>query len=307
MRQRGVALILAVVMVALATVMATRIASHTALDVRRTTGLAALDQAWEVALGAEAWAAQILLEDSQQGGKDHPGEAWAMPLPPLPIDGGEVEGRLEDMQGRFNINNLVTAEGKVNEAGVAQFESLLDALGLERRWARIAADWLDADTIAGVPEGAEDGVYLSQQPPYRAANGPVTSTSELMALPGFTLENFRKLRPFVAALPVGTRINVCSAPPQLLAALAEGGSVFGNAESLERNRRDGCFPTLDDLRASLGDAEYQKVQATVSDNSSWFRAVTTVRIGTSELTLYSLLERNSAGLTRPSQRSVGTE
>lgn len=307
MRQRGVALILAVVMVALATVLATRIASHAALDVRRTTGLAALDQGWEVGLGAEAWAAKILLDDLRQGSRDYPAEAWATPLPPLPIDGGSVEGGLEDMQGRFNLNNLVTAEGKVDELAVAQFEALLEGAGLERRWARIMADWLDTDTVAGVPDGAEDGVYLSQQPPYRAANGPVTSTSELLALPGFGIENYRRIRPYVAALPVGTKVNVCTASAPVLAAVAEGGTDFGDAAALARNRKDACFPTLEDLRATVGDTEYQKIQGTISESSNWFRAVTTVSIGTSQITLYSLLERSGAGQTRPVLRSIGTE
>lgn len=307
MRQRGVALILAIVMVALATVLATRIASRAALDVRRTTGLAALDQGWEVALGAEAWAAQILLEDTQQSQRDHLAEAWATPLPRLPIDGGSIVGGLEDMQGRFNINNLVDGNGEVNAVALAQFAALLDGLGLENRWAGIAADWLDADTIAGVPDGAEDGVYLSQQPPYRAANGPMASITEMLSLPGFGLENFRKLQPYIAALPVGTKVNVCTASPPVLSALAEGGTDFGNADALARNRKDACFPTLEDFKATVGVTEFQKIQGTVGESSNWFRAVTTVSIGTSEVTLYSLLERNGAGQTRPVLRSIGTE
>ena len=173
MRQRGVALITAIVLVAIATVLAVHIGTRAALDLRRTAGLMALDQGWHVALGAEAWAAEVLRDDLEDSGTtptDHLGEAWAQPLPPLPVDGGEVRGALEDMQGRFNINNLVTSDRQVNETAVAQFERLLLLVGAQTRWARIMVDWIDDGTVPEIPEGAEDGTYLSQNPPYRTAN-----------------------------------------------------------------------------------------------------------------------------------------
>ncbi len=307
MRQRGVALITAIVLVAIATVIAVHLGTRASLDLRRTAGLLALEQGWHVALGAEAWASEVLREDREDSQTDHLAERWAQPLPPLPVDGGEVRGALEDMQGRFNVNNLLTGAGEVNEASLARFERLLAQVGAERRWARILADWLDRDTVPGFPEGAEDGAYLAQSPPYRSANGPITSTTEMLALPGMTLEEFARIRPYVAALPVGTTINVCTAKAPLLAALVEGGTDFGDAEALVNNRRDGCFPTLADLQATLDAEQYQGLLPAITETSNWFRAVTAARIGTSELTLYSLIERNSAGGSRTVLRSTGTE
>jgi len=307
MRQRGVALIMAIVMVAIATVLAVRIGTRASLDLRRTAGLIALDQAWHVALGAEAWAAEVLRKDREDSQTDHLGERWAQPIPPLPVDGGAVRGALEDMQGRFNLNNLLADDGTVNESAVARFERLLENAGADRRWARIAADWLDSDTVPGFPDGAEDGNYLSQNPPYRSANGPVTTITELMALPGMTPEEYLRIRPYLAALPVGSNINICTASAPLLAALVEGGTDFGDADSLLANRRNGCFPTMEDLKATLSTEKFQALQPTISESSNWFRAVTTVSIGTSELTLYSLIERNGAGGSRAVLRSTGTE
>ena len=307
MKERGVALITAIVLVAIATVLAVRLGTRASLDVRRTAGLIALDQAWHVALGAEAWAAEVLREDRQDSQTDELGERWAQPIPPLPVDGGTVRGGLEDMQGRFNLNNLLAADGSVSEPGVLRFERLLDNVDADRRWARIMVDWLDADTVPGYPDGAEDGNYLSQNPPYRAANGAVTTITELMALPGMTIEEYLRIRPFVAALPAGSKVNVCTAAAPVLAALAAGGSDFGDGEALAGNRRDGCFPTIADLQATLDPVEFQALQPAISETSNWFRAVTTVSIGTSELTLYSLIERNSAGGSRTVLRSIGTE
>jgi len=307
MKQRGVALIMAIVLVALATVLAVHIGTRAALDLRRTAGLVALDQGWHVALGAEAWAAEVLHDDRADNDTDHLGEAWAQPLPPLPVDGGEVRGAIEDMQGRFNLNNLVDGDGKVDEVSVAHFERLLLLVGAQPRWARIMADWIDTDTLPGIPEGAEDSTYLSQNPPYRTANTLVATTTELMALPGMTRDEFERIRPFVAALPVGTPINLCTAKAPVLASLVEGGTDFGDAELLAKNRSGGCFPTLTDLQATLDANTWQALEDKVSDSSDWFRAVTAVRIGTSEFTLYSLMERNESASIRTVVRSTGTE
>jgi general secretion pathway protein K len=309
MRQRGVALVTAVVLVAIATVIAVRLGTRAALDQRRTEGLAALDQGWHVALGAEAWAAEILSDDYEDDAEiDHLGEAWAQPLPALPIDGGEVRGAIEDMQGRFNLNSLVKADRTIDEEAVAIFERLLAAVDADPRWAGIMADWIDGDTIADI-KGAEDGTYLSQTPPYRTANGVITTTTELMALPGMTREEFEKIRPYVSALPISAKINLCTAKARLLTALIPGGTSFSDEKLLASNRREGCFPDKTVVESLLGrdsDAR-QKLAQRTSFNTDWFRAITAVRIGTSEFTLYSLIERNGQTGIRTVLRSTGTE
>jgi general secretion pathway protein K len=306
MRERGVALVTAIVLVAIATVLAVHVGTRAALDLRRTAGLVALDQGWHVALGAEAWAAEVLRDDDAD--IDHLGEAWARPLPPLPVDGGEVRGAIEDMQSRFNLNNLVDKDGNTDEDAVAQFARLLAAVGADLRWARMMADWIDRDTIPDA-EGAEDGTYLSQAPPYRTANGVIATTTELMALPGMTRDEFEKIRPYVAALPRGKPINLCTAKAPVLTALIPGGTDFGNEELLTANRRDGCFPRKTDIEGTLGRQSdtYQRLANKISETTDWFRAVTAVRIGTSEITLYSLIERNGETGIRTVLRSTGTE
>jgi general secretion pathway protein K len=307
-RQRGVALITAVLIVALATILATRIGFEGALEQRRSSTAMILEQAYLVGLGAEAWAASYLRKDLQDSKQDHLGERWATPIPPIPIDGGAIEGRVEDMQGRFNLNNLVTPEGTVNTEGVREFQNLLSALDLEPKWAGILADWLDADTQPNFPDGAEDNIYTSQSPPYRAANGPITTVSELLALPEFGQERFQRLRPFVSALPVGTKLNVCTAPGIVIDALSDGTREFGtDPEGLARQREERCFPTLDDLRAAFGEDVFQRVQEQVSESSSYFRVTAVVSIGSTQLSLYSLLHRESSGASRPVMRSLGSD
>ena len=307
-RQRGVALITAVLMVALATMLAVDVGFRGFLDQRRSGTLFALDQGYEIALGAEAWAADFLKKDMQDSQTDHLGETWARPLPPLPIDGGTVEGRLEDMQGRFNLNNLIHTDGTPNPEAVKQLERILAMLEIEPNWATAMADWIDQDTQPGFPDGAEDTVYTGQDPPHLAANMPVTRVSELMVLPGFGAQRFARLKPFVSALPVGTPLNVCTAPGIVLDSLSDDTREFSlNPDDLVKRRKDACFPTLEDLRGSLGDEQFNQLKESLTESSAYFRATVWVTIGTTQFTLYSLLARGGAGSVRPALRSFGSE
>ncbi len=307
-RERGVALITAVLMVALATILAVNVGFRGYLEQRRSMTLFALDQGYEVGLGAEAWAADILRADKRDTKTDHAAEIWATPIPPLPIDGGELEGHLEDMQGRFNLNSLLGQDGKVNEAAVTQLERILEALDLETRWARFIADWIDADTNPGFPEGAEDGVYTGQSPPYRTPNMPITRISELLSLPEFGLARYQTLAPYVSALPVGTPLNVCTASGIVIDALSEGVKSFStDTKHLTDMRSDKCFPNLSDLRAALGQAAFDEMKDRLSEQSSYFEATVWVTIGTTQFTLYSLLYRSEQGFVRPVLRSFGSD
>jgi general secretion pathway protein K len=110
--QRGVALIMAIIVVAIGTMIAVNLIWRGTLDLRRTESALAADQGLMYVQGAEAWAADILRQDLVDSPEsDHLGEQWAIELPPLPVDGGTITGRLEDLQGRFNLNNLIGADG----------------------------------------------------------------------------------------------------------------------------------------------------------------------------------------------------
>ncbi|MCE3283876.1 MAG: hypothetical protein K0R70_132, partial [Steroidobacteraceae bacterium] len=254
-RQRGVALITAVLIVALATILAINVTFRGMVDQRRSANLFALDQGFEVALGAEAWAADFLRKDAQDSQQDHFGEAWAQQMPPLPIDEGvgTVEGRLEDVQGRFNLNNLVFSDGTPNELAIKQFERILSMVELEPTWAAAIADWIDADVNPGFPDGAEDAIYTGMDPPHLTANMPITRASELLVLPEFGIERYRRLQPYVTALPGGTKLNVCTASGVVLDSLSETQRQFSlNPQDLATRRKEACFPTVEDIRGTLG-------------------------------------------------------
>ena len=309
-RQRGVALIMAVLIVALATILAVNVTFRGMVDQRRSANLFALDQGFQVALGAEAWAADILRKDAQDSQTDHLGEIWAQSLAALPIDEGigTVEGRIEDLQGRFNLNNLVFSDGTTNEKAVKQLERILGMLEIEPAWATAMADWIDADTQPGFPDGAEDSVYTGLDPPHLAANMPITRASEIMVLPEFGVDRSRGSQPFFAVLLVGTKLSVSSARAVVLDSLSESQRQFSlDPEDLAKRRKDACFPTLEELRGTLGQADYDQIKDTLSESSAYFRTTVWVTIGTTQFTLYSLLARSGAGTVRPVLRSFGAE
>ena len=316
-QQRGVALITAVLIVALATILAVDVGFRGYLDQRRTANTFALDQSFQIALGGEAWASDSLRRDKLQSAKqDDFTEEWATPIPPIPLEdvGGEFEGQLEDLQGRFNLNNLVKYDSSgvstVDTGAVERLERLLEFLELETKWAKIIADWIDSDTNPQFPDGAEDTVYTGLSPPYRTANMPITRASELLALPEFGIERYRKLQPFITALPAGTAINLCTASAELLDAIVAGRREFTAArESMKQTRQQRCFPNKQEYEQGL--SQDQKTQLNdanaIDETSDYFLATIWVTLGTHRFTLYSLLYRTDGNnQVRPILRSYGT-
>ena len=299
---RGVALITAMLITALATIVAANLAWDNALDVRRTTVQLSYEQAEQVALGAESWVSTILRQDLEDSDTDHLQEIWAMELPGLPIDGGEVTGSIQDMQGRFNVNNLVNPNGQVDQKALQQFQRLLLSLGLDPGLAGLTVDWLDADLEPSFPKGAEDSVYTNLVPAYRTANQRVTSVSEIAALQGITREELDLLLPHLAALPGQTALNVNTATPAVLQSLGENMSV-ADVERLLVERENGGFA---DLATSFSTLVEPDVLNSVGMKTDYFQLKVVVRIGTVRFTLYSLLQRGPTGSVAPILRSFGT-
>jgi len=321
-KQRGVALIIALILVALATILATKLTFDGFLERRRAIGVLAAEQALHFGMGAEALAADVLAQDLQNS----PTQTtligpWAQPTQPLPItpqdnpEGepiGTLQGQLEDMTGRFNLNNLAHVIAGAGPQGaiqdpqpLEQFQRLLQSVGLEIKWAGMARDWIDADDMPGSPDGAEDQVYTSQTPPYHTGNWPMMSPSELMNLPGFGADRYRKIAPYVTALPTASAtINVCTASAQVLESLAPNLGEY-TPEVLASGRKSGCFPDLDTFRKVVGAQVAATINTKIDSKSSYFRLTTRVTLGTTEFTLYSLLKRDGTKVT-PLLRSFGT-
>jgi general secretion pathway protein K len=302
--QRGVAIIMAILVVALGTMIAVNLMWEGTLDFRRAEAAMAADQGLMYVQGAEAWAADILRQDLVDSpDADHLGEPWAIELPPLPVDGGSITGRLEDLQGRFNLNNLIGSDGKENQLARKQLERLLLSVDADPGLAGAVVDWLDPDTDLRFPTGGEDVVYTDSDPPYRTANSMITSASELMAIAGFDREIYQKLAPYVTVLPSGTKLNVNTASDVVLASLSDDIDL-GTATSLVEQRGDAEFIDIDATFEGLVEPD---VLAEIDGVSDHFLLTATVMLGSNQLTMRSVLQRDRSGITRAVFRSLGVE
>ncbi|MDE0856574.1 MAG: type II secretion system minor pseudopilin GspK, partial [Nevskia sp.] len=182
-RQRGIALITAIFVVALASIAAVAMFEGANVSTHRSANLVQSEAELWYANGIESWVKGVLIRDYKLNGGQTVGlnGLWAQPVDFLPIDGGGIRGRMVDLQGRFNLNNLgVGPAPNPNSAAatgsmlyIQQFDRLLDNLpnfdaSKYHGLGYAIRDWIDADDQRSGTEGAEDQDYLSQDPPYRA-------------------------------------------------------------------------------------------------------------------------------------------
>lgn len=336
-RQRGIALLVAILLVALGTMIAATLGYENAMTARRGAATFDFDQALLVAQGAEAFAAyglrEIYRSSSGANRTINLSQPWAQPYGPVElIPGVELDATLEDVQGRFNINSLVQPDTAgnlvVDPEARAAFEQLLTMVGLEPTWSGYVIDWIDPDIQPQTPEGAEDSVYLGQVPPYLTPNEYITSTTELLALPGFGHARYAKLAPYITALPPDVKINICTASGVVLDSYLQNTREFStDPAGLAHNRQsaNGCFPTLSEYQIAYNQANPASVstqrtvvtpgtatvgqvptglQAHFQTTSSYFRLDSHITIGTTEFNIYSLLYQDAAqGNVRPILRT----
>ncbi len=316
-RQRGIALLVAIVMFAIATTVAAAITYNKAMAARRAAATFTLEQALQAGMAAEALAS-LALESNASTAKTTPDDTWAEPLGPVEIEGTGVwiQARLEDLSARFNLNSLVQWKGapinqfEVDPHQVQVFEELLGRLDIDTRYALLLVDWIDSDIAPQSNGGGEDTLYLTQVPPYRPPNTFITHTSELLALPGFGAENYVRLAPFVAALPNDEKVNLCTASGEVLDAVESmHQQSYADSPLLKSQRvKKNCFPAQQVFLNAITDANIKTlVEPRIVERSSWFRLRTNIRIGTAEFVLYSVLFREAGNQVRTVQRSFGSE
>jgi general secretion pathway protein K len=301
--------------VAMATIAAAEMTRQGQLDRRRTGNRIALEQAYQVALGGERWAIALLARDRRgnagSAGSDQDSERptpvdardeiWARDLPPIPIEGGQVAGQIDDAQARLNINNLTTSDG-IDAVALARLQRLLAALELEPKLAQAIVDWVDSDSETTYPRGAEDGFYGGLESPYRAANREIATASELRLVRGIDAAAWRALEPHVTALPGGTSINVNTAKPEVLQTLAPELSLAAAKGLYERAGED----PFTSIQAFTSHPLLRGLEVTTDRlgiGSRHFRMRADVEMGPIRYTLYSWLRRRDDGRASVLRRS----
>jgi len=307
--QQGVALLTILLMVAMATILATSLLMKQQRLVRESSVLLRQNQATQYALAGERFLTELLAADQQSGAAtDHLGELWAKPTPPYPVEDGMVSGKLIEQSGRFNLNNLYH-DGQPDAAALALFGRILVQVGLSADLADAVLDWQDPDdTITGAA-GAEDGFYQGQQPSYRTANRPLLSVQELRLVRGFeSAEVFDLIEPYVSAVPNFATVNLNTAQAPVLAALVDG--MDRNSIGTWVSRRDQNAEPVEQVAAfwdTAGQSQVTPEQRTQAQrflavNSRYYQAQVTVLLSGRTRQLTSDFYRDGAKVY-PYQRS----
>lgn len=325
-RQKGAALIVAMLVFALATALVVAMKSEFDRFFQRSVNLLFDEQAQAYLRGAEDLSAMVLImdydEDKSEGvTRDDMQEIWWVdpedPPAPFPLDDiGWMTGALEDLQGRFNLNALAKRAPDADKPGATtvrtveqeQFIRLLQALGepaVSQQEAiaitESVSDWLDPDTNPSA-NGAEDDYYYGRTPSYRTANRAMTSVSELRAVANVTPEIYQALLPWVTVWPqTPGKLNIHTAPAMVLRSINAPGDLsplsVSEGDSLAEYRKETGFKDKNDFLANpvfAGKAEnMSNIKALLGESSSYFLLRAEAEVAGRNVHLYSVLHRHN--------------
>ena len=292
-RERGVAAITAILIVAVAASAATMMLAQQSAMVDRTLMVAARAQGDLYAQAGIDWARGVLAEDARTAKDvDSLAEGWAQPIAALPVDRALVAGNIVDEQGRMSLNNLVNGS-TASAADVRMFRALLAALDLSPELADAVVDWIDLNADLSGNAGAEDAYYQALPQPYRAANRPMSQVEELYRVRGFDAKTVARLKPYVSALPVRTATNVNTASDVVLAAMLA--LPRGKAQVLLAERKARPFRQKADFASRATAAGAGPIDVEYDVKSAHFLVNVTVAQDDVRLATEALVRREDNG------------
>ncbi len=245
-RERGVALVMVLGLVALVSVWAVESVTGDSIALRREENLKLATQAMLAAESGLELGQRVLRDDDPT--TDSLDETWAQPTPPFPVDDGMVSGRIVDANRFFNLDDLVDEQGKPRPQQVAIARRLFVRIGLDPALVDALVDWMDVDDVPFGPGGAEDLSYFDK--PWRVKNAPLDRLEEVRMVRGFDDRALDKLRRVATAWPHQgvTPINLNTAVREVLLSLADGIPEQGVDEMLNR-RKDAPWQSVADWAA----------------------------------------------------------
>jgi general secretion pathway protein K len=286
--QRGLVLLMAMLIVVIATTVAVSIMHEEKFTIRKSAHIQRMDRASLYAVGLEDWAQIYLREDSEDSKVDSLDENWAIGIPGLPIEGGYLAGYMVDEQAKFNLNSIVISEIALN-----RFRRLCDNLEVDDRFIPALMDWIDQDFDIRYPDGMEENYE-----DYRVANREMVDISELLLVHNVTAEIYEKLQPHITALPGTSTLNVNTLSEVIFLSLAPDVDV----SEFIKQREDEAYESIEEF--------VERLQIPVeidglSVDTRFFRAYGQVVQGEQTFNLASLIYRDKEGKTRVMSRTLG--
>ena len=293
-KQSGMALVMVLLIVFMASLIATDMISRSQLDIHRTGNLLSLDQGHAYALGSEPFVSAVLQKAFEES------DEWLtlskQTLPDFVVPEGVLTISVEDLQARYNINSLQLSgtieneepgEGESVPQQQYSLELLLRALNFDtsidtKAVSQSVLDWVDGNSIPSGIGGVEDDFYLLKDPPYRAGNTEIKDISELRLINGIDADAYSLIEANVSVLPAEARINVNTASVPVIRSLSEKISIE-DANEIIRLRQEAPFETLPDILKSKGvsgnqlvfRSEYFRIttKAVINDRYSYLQSI----------------------------------
>jgi general secretion pathway protein K len=302
-RQRGAALLTAMIIVTLVATLATSMIWQQWRAVQvEVAERARVQSAWILA-GALDWARLILREDARAGGADHLGEPWAVPLAEarlstfLAADSANTDdapdaflsGHIVDAQSRYNLRNLVD-QNQVLAPEQRVLERLCETAGVA------------PDVAARLAVGLRNAL-MHEATPGSETDAPLVprSVSQLTWL-GIDAEALDRLRPYVTLLPKPTPLNLNTAAREVIAAVVDGLDL-GSAERLVQSRQRSPFFKVADAEAQLPTG-LRLDRSRIGTASDFFEVYGRLRLGDRSLEQRSLVERRGREIVQLSRERV---
>lgn len=327
-RQSGVALLVVLLILALMMLVAGNMSSRFFLAMQRSSAQQmSLTGYWYVRSG-EALVAKTLLQDiKDQPNKTDLSQYWATDGQVFPLENGDqLAGQVRDGQACYNLNGINAGtsgvddndDGEGNLPYEAQvFRHLLMALDVESFTAtqitEALRDWIDRDSNLVSSNGAEDSYYEGRQVPYLPGNTLMQDVSELRAVRGVSASLYRRLAPYICALPTTSlAVNVNTLRPSqaaLLSALFLGRLDEEEARTLIEGRASDGWDTTSLFLSEeaitglsgLGD----KPSKVITIVSHYFDALIEYRTDERRLLMHSLFKRTDANKLNVIRRQYG--
>lgn len=286
--QRGLALLIALMIVVIATSIAVSIIYEEKFTIRKTGHIYAIDRANVLTVGMEDFARVILREDQQDSTTDSLDEDWAKGVAGQPFEGGYFTGYLEDEQAKFNVNSIVISAVALN-----RFERLCDNLGVDKKIIPALMDWIDKDSDIRYPDGMEE-IHET----YRIANREMADISEMLLLHNIEPEMYEKLKPYITALPAPSDLNVNTMSAVVFESLGPNGETDKFTEERDNDPYDSVADFVDRL-------QFPVEEEGLSIGTKYFRAYGEVTLGEQVYNLSSLIYRDDKGNTTVLNRTLG--
>ncbi|RZT05858.1 general secretion pathway protein K [Duganella sp. CF402] len=294
-RQQGVAVVTALLLTTLAVTIVASLFWQQQVQVRSMENQRLQLQTRWIVRGALDLSRLILNQDvSDSPNYTQLNGIWATPLEETRLDDyvererlqGEnfnatLSGRMEDAQGRFNLANLAGSQ-QTNADEVEVFERLLSNLRLDSSLAQATAQLVKNATPAAATPTAQ--ATTTSQPI------GLVRVEDLLAVSGFTPQAIEQLRDYVIILPVGgSKLNVNTAPAELLSALVPGLSL-SDAAAMVSARKKAWYLNIGDF-SGKPQVSGKPIKALWDVRSDYFLAYSRVRLDRATLDTQALLYR----------------